>query len=152
MGKHSPLWVARNRRLWGAARKIGMEEADLRYLVGQVTGNQGEHNISGLTESQQIQVLDALQILQVHAYQRRRAQKKRLDPKPKGSASSAATWRQIEELRRLAGELNWGDGALRAWLRKWWKVDHEKWLTASKATRAIQGMKAMVKRYASRAV
>ena len=122
-----------------------MEAADLRYLVNQVTGNQGEHNISSLTESQQTQVLGALQLLQVHVYQCRRAQKKRLDPVPKKSGTGA-TWRQIEELRRLAGELGWGDGALRAGLKKWWKVDHEKWLSASKATRAIQGMKAMVGR------
>lgn len=146
MPDHSTLWLARNRRIWGLAHKINMAQEDLRDLVGQVTGNQGEHNISGLAEGQQIQVLGALQLLQVHIYRRRRAQKKRLDPKPKGSASNATTYRQIKELRRLAEELGWGDGALRAWLKKWWKVDHEKWLTASKATRAIQGMKAMLQR------
>lgn len=159
--EHSALWIARNKRLWGTAHAIGMEESDLRYLVAQVTGSE---SISGLTEAQQVQILSALQLLQVHQHQRRRAQKKRIDaPRlrsgqaqgpPKGGGGSAsltasstgATWRQIELLRMLAGQIEWGDGALRMWLKRWWKVDHEKWLTASKATRAITAMKAIVAR------
>jgi len=142
---HTALWLARNRRIWGAARQIGMAEGDLRYLVAQAVGMEGEHNISRLTEVQQIQVLGTLQLLQGQTYQKRREQKKRLDPPPKGNRG-AVSWRQIELLRKLASQLGWGDGALRAWLRRWHRVDHEKWLTASKAGRAIQGLKAIISR------
>ena len=56
------------------------------------------------------------------------------------------TSRQLRELRRLSQFLGWGRPALRAWLTRWHHTDREEWLTASRASRAIQGLRAMVER------
>lgn len=136
---HTDIWIKRNRRLWSTAAQVGLDEEALRDVVESVTG---KRSISGLSERHQVDVIRLLDGLERRAQAKRRRQKKRVD----GSKGKDVTYRQIQEMWRLSEKLGWGRPALRAWVQRIWKVDREEWLTASQGSRAIEGLKAMVKR------
>lgn len=134
---HTDIWKHRNRRIWASAHEIGLAEEELRDVVEGITR---KRSISGLSETAQGEVIQALDGLKRKAQSKRRRQKKRVGPE-KGHDITA---RQIRELRRLSEALGWGRPALRAWLQRYHKTDREEWLTASRASRAIQGLRSMV--------
>jgi len=136
---HGDIWLLRNRRIWASAHEIGLAEEELRDLVEGVTT---KRTISGLSEFQQTFVIRTLDRLKKDAHAKRRRQKKRIGKE----TGDQATARQIAEMRRLSEALGWGRPALRAWLTRCFKCEREEWMTASRATSAIQGLRSMVDR------
>ena len=134
--KHSAAWIARNRRIWAMARQANLDEEELRDLVESVTEGR---SISGLSEMAQGVVIAKLDAYVGKARAKRRRQKKRLD----GTKGDEVTHAQIGEIRRLASAIGWGLPALRAWLKRCFRVDREEWLTARTGTHAIQGLRSI---------
>ncbi len=137
--QHSDTWLLKNRRLWATAHEIGLDESELRDVVESVVG---ARSISGLSELQQAVVVQALSRLKKDAHAKRRRQKKRIDAK-KGDG---ITTRQLLEVWRLSEALGWGRPALRVWLKRCFGAQREEWLSANKASCAIQGLKAQIER------
>ncbi|MBU2051361.1 MAG: regulatory protein GemA [Gammaproteobacteria bacterium] len=144
MNGHTDIWLHRNRRIWASAHEVGLEEDELRDVVESVTT---KRSISGLTEFQQTIVIRTLDRLKKDTQKKRRRQKKRIS----GKSGDQATSRQIGEMRRLSEALGWGRPALRAWLKRCFSAEREEWLSANRASAAIQGLKTMVSRKGSAA-
>lgn len=131
-----PKTPAQNRRIWATAHQLALREENLRDLVEAVTG---KRSISGLSFRNATLVIRELEGL---ATERRRAHKRL------GAPSDRVNAGQIKYIRDLAAQAGWDEWALRSWLKRWFRADHEQWLDNKHAVKAITALKAMVYRKA----
>ena len=118
------------RKIFALSKMLGFEEEVLRDIVESGTGRR---SLSALSRSQAQRVIQDLEAI----ISQRRKNHKRLGP-----PSERASVGQISYLRDLALKtLGWSELGLRSWLRRWYHVDHEKWLNTINATKAITGLK-----------
>ena len=119
-----------NRKIWGIAAVLGMDEADLRDLVDGVTRSP---KISTLSYAQ----ADAV-IRRLHS----------LLPGGPGSArqNGRVSMAQLRMIRELYESIGWTVSSFRVWLRRYSKVESEQWLKVRQAQSVIEALKAMIKR------
>lgn len=120
---------AQNRKIWALSSQLALKEDNLRDLVESVTG---QRRVSLLTQPQALEVIRLLQA----ELAKRRKNKKRI-----GAPSSRVNKGQLRYLLDLADAIGWSEWDLRAWLKRYFRVSHEKWLTNVKATKAITALK-----------
>ena len=53
---------------------------------------------------------------------------------------------QLHKIETLYRQYGWTEWQFRKWLSRYFKVDHEQWLSASRASKVIEGLKAMIQR------
>lgn len=116
------ITAAQVKKIWAVARhQLGWDEDLLRTVVENITGS---NRISALTKHQANRVIDDL------------------DARANGRPGMA-TKRQIWKIRRLEAELGWDQNPkrLRAFLKKYYKVERPEWLRFQSAWRAIESLK-----------
>lgn len=131
-----PKSLAQNRKIWGTASQLGLPEEHLRDLVYAVTGSR---SISGLSHHDASLVIQELE----HLLSERRRQHKRIGP-PSARANRGQL-KYIYDLVKQVEQFNsiWD---FRAWLKHWFRVQHEDWLNNRDAVKVITALKAMVTR------
>lgn len=122
---------AQNRRIWAVAGQLGLQEHELRDIVESVSTKRSISKLSFRDAQRVIQELDSL-------VQERRRQKKRV-----GAPSTHANAGQLKYIDDLRIQIGWSLWDLRAWLKRYFHVQHEEWLSGSKATKAITALKNM---------
>lgn len=119
-----------NRKIWGIAAVLGLNEADLRDLVDAVTKSP---KISTLSYVQADRVIRRLHSLLPGGPGYRRQN---------GGISMA----QLRMVRELYETIGWNVSSFRAWLRRYNKVESEQWLKSRQAQSVIEALKAMIRR------
>jgi hypothetical protein len=119
-----------NRKIWGIAAVLGLEEEDLRDLV---QGDTGGRKISILTYAEAAKVIRRLHSLLPGGPGYRRQN---------GGASGA----QLRMIRELYEAIGWNVSSFRVWLRGYNKVESEQWLKREQAQSVIEALKAMIRR------
>lgn len=120
-----------NRKIWALASQLGLREIELRDIVESVST---KRTISGLSFRHAHQVIQELEALVTE----RRRKKKRVGP-----ASTHVNAGQLKYIDDLCRQIGWDEWDLRAWLKRYFGVQHEEWLSASKATKVITALKNM---------
>ena len=136
----APKTREQNRRIWGLAAELELEEEVLRDVVESCTG---QRSISALNGSGAEIVISCLR----EQIARRRGRKKRI-----GAAGDRVSKHQLREIDRLRQEMGWSELDMRSWLRRYFQVSAERWMTAGKATNAITALRSMVQRRAEEVV
>lgn len=108
------------------AKQFNLDEDLLRTVVKRLTN---QERISQLTKQQARKVIEELE--------------QRANGRP-GMASN----RQVFKIRELEQQLGWAENPkrLRAFLKKYYRVDRPEWLTGRAAWRAIESLKKMLER------
>lgn len=130
----APRTTEQNRRIWGLAQELGLDEETLRDVVESCTG---QRSISKLAFSGADLVIARLR----EQIDRRRGGKKRI-----GAASDRVSRGQLRAIGHLREQLGWSPNDLRAWLRRYFQVSAERWMTARTATNAVTALRSMVDR------
>lgn len=134
MRKIEPKSPRQNRLIWGLAGRLGLSEEDLRDVVEAATR---QRRLSSLNKDQAGRVITRLQ-----AFVPGQAAPRRI-------ANSSSAWApraQVVTIRNMAALLGWDLWKLRGWLKKYLQCENETWLKAGQATRAVQGLQAMLHR------
>ncbi|MEW6423159.1 MAG: phage protein GemA/Gp16 family protein [Bacillota bacterium] len=121
-----PATKAQIKKIWITAKQLGMDEVDLRGLVGNLTG---ANSVQAMTKAQAIRLIDYL-----------------LDRQNKDYRPEMASRQQIWKIKQLAAELGWQDHQLKGFLRKYAGVESLRWLDARRAYNAIEGLKKLKER------
>lgn len=127
---NAPKTKPQLKKIWAAARELGLDEDLLRGLSLAVTGSE---SIAALSKAQAAMLIDELEA------------RKTGDFRP-GMASR----RQLWLIKKLAEELGWADDPrrLRGFLKKYAKVEDLTWLTGEAAYKIIEGLKKIKARQA----
>lgn len=124
-----------NRKIFALAGQLGLEEHELRNVVEAGTG---QRSISKLSYSGAFAVIRLLE----NMVGERRRQHRRV-----GAPNARASQGQLSYIMDLVEQCRFEDKiAFRAWLRRWFRVDHERWLNATTATKVITALKSMRER------
>jgi len=146
-----------NRKVFGLAKQLHLSIDDLRGMAAEI--NEGKHSLSALSYYQAGELLN-------HLYRKAglKPGKKsppsplnkgelvnghpdaRPDDKPWDYLANNGKWSQMDMLFDYVIKLNWSVDDLRLWLRRYFKVDREDWLTRYNRPKAIEGLKAQYKR------
>lgn len=121
-----PLTPAQMRKIWAMAKQFDLDEDLLRTVVKRLTN---QERISQLTKQQARKVIEELE--------------QRANGRP-GMASQKQIWK----IRQLEKDLGWDQNParLRAFLKKYYRVDRPEWLTGRAAWRAIESLKKIKER------
>lgn len=122
-------------KIWVIARELDLSKEVVYDIVFKVTGSE---SISSLSGKEGIDVIDELaRIMKESGY----TEEKKRRP---GMASE----KQLKYIADLVHKLGWENDPkrLRGYLKKFYKVEHFKWLTLEDASKAIEGLKAIHKR------
>ena len=128
-----PITTAQIRKIHAVARERGLDQDLLHYHIETVTG---KDSIKKLTIMEAVNVIDALEGKRTEA-----------------SGEPRATAKQTWFINSLMKELGWIDEAgkpdmkrLDGFLSKRMGIDSYKWLTKSKASKVIEGLKELAER------
>lgn len=114
---------AQIRKIWVEVKKQALNEDDLYALVGVFE----KESLKNLTKAEAITLIDFLV---------QKSNEFKIEA-TKGMMTEAQAWK-IEDYRQ---KLGWNTKALESFIKKYAHVDHTKWLTVSKASSIIEGLK-----------
>lgn len=133
------------RRIFWLAGQAYLDLEDLRDMAAEING--GKRSVSSLNRRQ-------AGILEAHL-RKKLNQIRRIKPayhdkmRPDGQRwdyDITGKWSQTDLLFDLMLKMGWQIWDLRAWLKRYFHVDHEGWLKYGKLSKAIEGLKAMYQR------
>ncbi len=128
--------AAQLRKIWGAAREIGLEETDLRALVERVSGST---SISALSFAQAGEVIDSLVAMGARAGTGRRRPSGRRAAKGEIKLISGPMRALISELRSQLGEKWMRDEYFAGACKRQIKQEHPR--TAAEGSRVVEMLK-----------
>ena len=130
----TPKTNYQNRRIWGMANQLALEEELLRDVVEEITG---QRRISALSFDQAHDVIMALT---------RQLNKVRQGHRRMGAPSDRVSQNQLRAIMILRVRRGWDIWQLRSWMKRSFGVQREEWLTNKIASKVIQGLQAMCDR------
>jgi len=127
MSAPAPRQADPKKQIWSIGRKLGMDEADIRAVLSRETG---KDSMRACTDQELQRVVIAMRQLQGE------------------SSGDRASFKQVGLIRRLEASLGWSEQPerLRAYLRKYYRVDKPEWLTKAQAWRATESLKKVLSR------
>ena len=127
------LTPAQRKRIFGYGKELGLSIEDLREMAAQWTG---QKSIRSLSRRQADELI--LRLQETAGKQKSTAYQTQVP----GMISPA----QLEKIKKLYPQLGWDKWQFRKWLKKYFHVDNEAWMSATRASKVIEGLKAMIKR------
>lgn len=148
---------SQRRRLFAIAKNLGKDIEELRTIAEQYNTHLPEeerHSISALTRFKANAMIWDLQKMTPRPSASPLIKKKsrgllRPDGKP-WDYTQDGKWSQDDVMMSLVESNNWNIWEFRAWLKSYYHIDHERYLDNVKRNKAIEGLKAMLKRSALR--
>ena len=134
-----------NKTIFGLAKELSLDIETLRDIAADI--NDGLRSVSKLNVSQGGQMIKHLRSLV-------NRNKKELAPGHEPTRPDqrewdylkTGKWSQEDLLFDYVLKVGWNLWDLRGWIRKYFKVDHEGWLSKTNMNKAIEGLKAMYNR------
>lgn len=125
-------------KIWAMAREIDLSKETVYDVVYKVTGSD---SISSLSSKEGIEVIEEFNQIS------KELKELGIYPERKHRPGMASD-KQLKYIEDLAFKLGWEEDPkrLRGYLKKYYKVEHIKWLTLEDASKAIEGLKAIYKR------
>jgi uncharacterized protein (UPF0335 family) len=119
------------KKVFASSKELGIDNELLHTLVKNITGN--EH-ISQLTKYQAMDVIDELEY-------RKTGKRKQIHYRPNMASDD-----QLYKIRALEKELGWDSNPLRlkAFIKKYARVENEKWLSGYAASNIIEALKKLI--------
>ena len=132
------------KRIFWLASQAHLDLEDLRDMAAEING---KRSLSSLNKKQ-AGILEGhlrTKLNQIRKLKPPYHGKMRPDDHP-WDYDLTGKWSQMDLLFDYMLKLGWQIWDLRAWIRRYFHVDHEGWLWKSKLSKAIEGLKAMYKR------
>ncbi len=138
------------RKLFAIGKKLDMGIDDLRWAATPYN-KERKSSLRALSESEADRLIGDLQRL---ARQKREKRIRHADLRPDGNAwdySLSGAWSQRDMMFDLMLRAEWDVWQFRAWLKRYHKVDHERFLNAGQRVRVIEGLKQIAARKKAKA-